>query len=443
MPLFDSLSNTQRSLIASSLEPVSFDGGDVIFEEGDHGDYFFIVEAGGVKVIKQRATTGEIVLTEIGAGGYFGELALLSRSPRSASCVAAPDGAQLLRISRVGFDRALGPMVKIIRQGMTQQSQTQNPQSLIAACMYGSAESVEHFLAEERPSMGAAAVVDKQKRLTLLHAACALGHHDVARYLLKNGAQIDGATKAGATALHIAAREGHLQVVQLLCSSNALVKSKTSGGASPMYLAAQGGHVKVMKVLIKHRANPTEACGKSKSTPLHVAAERGHFDVVSFLLSETRTAVDQKDGDGATALHYAAAYGNTACVWRLLERGASANSTLPNGATAFFLAAQNGHDAVLRLLLDLPGIDPHAKATDASGTVVRTASSRLALPARRCLPPEWFAHPVGALRCLPLRLRTMEATRPWLIRSGSCWTQASPQVRLPPLLQGYILRSRC
>jgi len=77
MPLFDSLSNTQRSLIASSLEPVSFDGGDVIFEEGDHGDYFFIVEAGGVKVIKQRATTGEIVLTEIGAGGYFGELALL------------------------------------------------------------------------------------------------------------------------------------------------------------------------------------------------------------------------------------------------------------------------------------------------------------------------------------------------------------------------------
>ena len=79
MPLFDSLSNTQRSLIASSLEPVSFDGGDVIFEEGDHGDYFFIVEAGGVKVIKQRATTGEIVLTEIGAGGYFGELAFFGQ----------------------------------------------------------------------------------------------------------------------------------------------------------------------------------------------------------------------------------------------------------------------------------------------------------------------------------------------------------------------------
>ena len=102
-----------------------------------------------------------------------------------------------------------------------------------------------------------------------------------------------------------------------------------------------------------------------------VLAERGHFDVVSFLLTGNRANVNQTDGDGATALHYAAAYGNASVVWRLLERGAQPNSVLPNGATAFFLAAQNGHSPVLQLLLSLPGVDPHAKVTNSSGEAVR------------------------------------------------------------------------
>ena len=48
-----------------------------------------------------------------------------------------------------------------------------------------------------------------------------------------------------------------------------------------------------------------------------------------------------------------------------------ANSVMLNGASAFFLAAQNGHTNVLQLLLSLPGVDPHATVTNASGDQVR------------------------------------------------------------------------
>ena len=98
------------------------------------------------------------------------------------------------------------------------------------------------------------------------------------------------------------------------------------------------------------------------TTPLHIAAERGHYDVVSFFLAGSQKfAANQTDSNGATALHYAAAFGCTSVVWKLLERGARWDLTLPaNGCAPFFLAAQNNHDGVLRLLLNPPNAQPEA-----------------------------------------------------------------------------------
>ena len=50
-------------------------------------------------------------------------------------------------------------------------------------------------------------------------------------------------------------------------------------------------------------------------------------------------------------------------------------SVMHNGASAFFLAAQNGHANVLQLLLSLPGVDPHGAVTNANGDQVRRTCS--------------------------------------------------------------------
>ena len=62
--------------------PVCSDG-DEIIRQGDKGDDFFIIQEGVVLV----QINGEVV-TELGSGAYFGELALLSNQRRAATVIA-------------------------------------------------------------------------------------------------------------------------------------------------------------------------------------------------------------------------------------------------------------------------------------------------------------------------------------------------------------------
>src|SRR5215510_129538 len=63
-----------------------FKAGDVIFAEGDVGDHMFAVLEGDVEIRK-----GDRVLETVGAGGVFGELALIDDSVRSATAMAIRD----------------------------------------------------------------------------------------------------------------------------------------------------------------------------------------------------------------------------------------------------------------------------------------------------------------------------------------------------------------
>jgi CRP-like cAMP-binding protein len=60
--------------------------GDVIFNEGDAGDYMFIVQEGLVDII----LNGKVVET-VGEGGILGEMALVDQESRSAGAVAKTD----------------------------------------------------------------------------------------------------------------------------------------------------------------------------------------------------------------------------------------------------------------------------------------------------------------------------------------------------------------
>ena len=83
-----------------------------IFEEGDPGDGFYIISSGKVRVFRRNETGMERDLSILGPGDSFGEMALLTGEPRSAS-VDTVEESRLMVLSKENFDRILGESPEI------------------------------------------------------------------------------------------------------------------------------------------------------------------------------------------------------------------------------------------------------------------------------------------------------------------------------------------
>lgn len=74
----------------ANFERKQFPAGTAIFEEGENGTSAFVVETGLVEIAKTTAR-GDKILGYVGAGGSFGEMALIDGKPRMARAVAIKD----------------------------------------------------------------------------------------------------------------------------------------------------------------------------------------------------------------------------------------------------------------------------------------------------------------------------------------------------------------
>ena len=84
--LFSHLDENERSDIFDAMFPSNAMPGEIIIQQGDEGDNFYIIDQGEVEIY----VGGEKVLS-IGEGGSFGELALIYGTPRAATVKAASD----------------------------------------------------------------------------------------------------------------------------------------------------------------------------------------------------------------------------------------------------------------------------------------------------------------------------------------------------------------
>ncbi|HVF74377.1 MAG TPA: peptidase domain-containing ABC transporter [Acidimicrobiales bacterium] len=104
LPLLAFLAPEVRDLVAASFVSVSFPFGTVVFAEGDAGDALYVVTKGRARVLKS-GEQGEVSLSVLGPGDSFGETALLTGEPRSAT-VRAGSRLDALRLD-AGVFRAL------------------------------------------------------------------------------------------------------------------------------------------------------------------------------------------------------------------------------------------------------------------------------------------------------------------------------------------------
>ena len=94
----DELARTVKSRVAAP--------GEVIFKEGDPPDAFYIVGSGRVRIFVRHEDRIDIQFSVCGPGEHFGEVALLTGEPRTASAISV-DEAHLIVLTREQFDRLL------------------------------------------------------------------------------------------------------------------------------------------------------------------------------------------------------------------------------------------------------------------------------------------------------------------------------------------------
>lgn len=106
IPLFSALEEPMLVSVAEGFQAVEVAEGEVIVTEGEPGNEMFVIQSGEVEVYHEGGDGSRRVFATYKARDYFGEMALLSGNPRSAS-VRARTRVSVLRLRRSDFDTLL------------------------------------------------------------------------------------------------------------------------------------------------------------------------------------------------------------------------------------------------------------------------------------------------------------------------------------------------
>jgi HEAT repeat protein len=98
---FRNFPGADLAAVAALADVVHYDQGEIVFEQGDEGDAFYVVAQGSIKISRGRTE-----LATLGPREGFGEMAILDRETRSATATAG-EPATLIKLDRDSFDRVV------------------------------------------------------------------------------------------------------------------------------------------------------------------------------------------------------------------------------------------------------------------------------------------------------------------------------------------------
>lgn len=213
---------------------------------------------------------------------------------------------------------------------------------------------------------------DQREADPLLVIAAARGDLAEVTTQLDAGADPNVARESdGWTPLLFAAQDGYTAVAAALLDAGAAADRGTDDGWTALMIASQNGHEDTVAALLERGANAR--VGRSTNwTALHSAALRDHVGIVGQLIRAG--APLNAAENGFTPITIAAQEGHDAVITVLLDGGAAIDGSPNAGPTPVYLAAQNDHVTAAELLL-ARGADPDDGGTEGPPVVIAGARS--------------------------------------------------------------------
>lgn len=111
--LLKDLTRDEFKQVVAKLNLRHYEKGTVVVKEGDPGNSLFIVVRGEVRVLTQTPTKKEVFLANLGEGDFFGEIALLTGKPRTATIITNTK-SELLELTKDDYENIISryPNVK-------------------------------------------------------------------------------------------------------------------------------------------------------------------------------------------------------------------------------------------------------------------------------------------------------------------------------------------
>ncbi|CAF0712711.1 unnamed protein product [Brachionus calyciflorus] len=202
---------------------------------------------------------------------------------------------------------------------------------------------------------GARVNIKDTNQLTPLHYACRSNSHKAVEILLENQADVNSRDKNWQTPLHICSMYNSVECARLILPYILNIDASDKQGRSALAHACFNGHYEMVEILLENGAN-CNIHDKQERKPIHWASFMGYCDLVELLL-KNGADVNSLDKDLYTPLLAACASGKSEETIKLLvENGADTSSTTAHDSTIFHLACLNGHDQIVRDLLNIENL---------------------------------------------------------------------------------------